>query len=197
MSPMPDKLNKNKVFSDDNDVVPTDDEGFVSGAESSFSGKLKDLKDELKKCSAERAEYLAGWQRAKADYINLKNSGEKEKAEISRYAKEGLFHDLIGLADSFELAFANKESWLSAPENWRKGIEYIYSNLTGAMESHGLKEINPQGQKFNPAEHQPIATIEVKTENEDDLVLEVLKKGYKYQDKVIRPAHVKVGTLKK
>jgi molecular chaperone GrpE len=100
------------------------------------------------------------------------------------------------LADSFELAFSNKEAWLAAPENWRKGIEYIYSNLIGIMEAHNLIEINPLRQTFNPAEHHSIATVETNKPPEDNLVLEVLKKGYRLGAKVIRPAHVKVGVLK-
>lgn len=193
---MTDKTKKNKAFSATDDVTLSPESDFSEGEETGFTGKLKELREELKKCSTERADYLAGWQRAKADYINLKNSAGKEREEIVRYAREELFHDLITLADSFELAFANREVWLTAPENWRKGVEYIYSNLVGLMETHSLVEINPLHEKFNPAEQHSIATVETLKPDEDDKVLEVLKKGYRLGSKVIRPAHVKVGIIK-
>jgi molecular chaperone GrpE len=157
--------------------------------------QIKRLRQKLKSCEQEKAEYLAGWQRAKADYINLKNAEEKAKQEIATYAKESLLHELINLADSFELAFANKEAWNSVPENWRKGVEYIYSNLINIFDNNGLSEINPIGQDFNPSEQHSIGTVEVSDEKQVDKVVEVLKKGYSLKGKVIRPAHVKIGKM--
>lgn len=156
---------------------------------------IKKLRQKLKTCETERAEYLAGWQRAKADYINLKNTEEKARQEIGNFAKESLLHELISLADSFELAFANKETWNAVPENWRKGVEYIYSNLVNIFDNNGLVEINPLGQDFDPATQHSIGTVEVSDEGEVDKVVEVLKKGYSLKGRVIRPAHVKTGKL--
>jgi molecular chaperone GrpE len=161
------------------------------GAE--LGGKLKKLRDELKACHSERSEYLAGWQRAKADYLNLKKDHETSRHEIGKWAKEGVLTDLFTIADSFELAFGNKEAWEQAPENWRKGIEYIYNQLQTIFRDHGVEEISPKvGDKFNHAEQEPIGTIETKEESEDDDIAEVIKKGYKLHGKIVRPASVKV-----
>jgi len=158
-----------------------------------LGGKLKKLRDELKTCHSERSEYLAGWQRAKADYLNLKKEGEAGRGEIAKWAKEGVVTDLFTIADSFELAFGNKEAWEQAPENWRKGIEYIYNQLQTIFRDHGVEEISPQiGSKFNHAEQEPIGTIETKEESEDDAIAEVIKKGYRLHGKIVRPASVKV-----
>lgn len=162
-----------------------------------MGGKLKKVKEELKACQAERSEYLDGWQRAKADYLNLKKEHEANKHEIGKWAKEGVLSDLFTIADSFEMAFGNKEAWEQAPENWRKGIEYIYNQLQTIFRDHGVEEINPKiGDKFNHAEQEPIATIETENEKEDDEIVEVIKKGYKLHGKIARPASVKVKHFK-
>ena len=161
------------------------------GAE--MGGKLKKLRDELKACHSERSEYLAGWQRAKADYLNLKKEGEAGRGEIAKWAKEGVLTDLFTIADSFELAFGNKEAWEQAPENWRKGIEYIYNQLQTIFRDHGVEEISPKvGDKFNHAEQEPIGTVPTESEAEDDEIAEVIKKGYKLHGKIVRPTSVKV-----
>lgn len=158
--------------------------------------KIKKLKKELLACKTERQEYLDGWQRAKADYLNLKKDEETKRKDLIKFAKEDLLLELLQIADSFEMAFANKEAWLAAPENWRKGVEYIYSQLTTIFKYNNLLELNPVGQKFNPENHYSIATIPTEDETQDGLVLEVVKKGYTLNDKTIRPAQVKVGEKK-
>jgi molecular chaperone GrpE len=160
--------------------------------------KLKRLRAEVKTCHTERAEYLAGWQRAKADYLNLKKEQEENRHEIGRWAKEGVLTDLFIIADSFEMAFGNKEAWEQAPENWRKGIEYIYNQLQTIFRDHGVEEISPKlGDKFNHAEQEPIGTIPTESEAEDDDIAEVIKKGYKLHGKIVRPASVRVKHFSK
>jgi len=162
-----------------------------------LADKIKKIKAELKACHAERSEYLAGWQRAKADYLNLKKEHESSRHEIGKWAKEGVLSDLFTIADSFEMAFGNQEAWEQAPENWRKGIEYIYNQLQTIFRDHGVEEINPiLGEKFDPTEQEPIGTIATEKEKEDDEIIEIIKKGYKLHDKIIRPASVKVKHYK-
>ncbi|KKR13712.1 MAG: Protein GrpE [Candidatus Woesebacteria bacterium GW2011_GWA1_39_21b] len=156
--------------------------------------KLKKLRAELKSIQTERAEYLAGWQRAKADYLNLKREADKEKQDLAKFAREGLLHELLPLADSFDLAMNNRETWEQAPPNWRQGVEYIYSQLQVILRDNGLEPIDPLSEKFDPIKHHCLATIETDKVEDDDKVLEVLKKGYIMNGKVVRPAQVKVGT---
>ncbi len=162
-----------------------------------MSEKLKKVKEELKTCQSERSEYLDGWQRSKADYLNLRKENETNRHEIGKWAKEGVLSDLFAIADSFEMAFGNKEAWEQAPENWRKGIEYIYNQLQTIFRDHGVEEINPSpGDKFDPTEQEPLGTIETKKEAEDDEISEIIKKGYKLHGKIVRPASVKVKHYK-
>lgn len=178
---------------DEVEFSSTDEEGI----EEVSQAKMKKLREELKKATADKVEYLAGWQRAKADYINLQNTEDKNRSEIIKYAKEGLLVDLLPLVDSFDMAFANKTVWEQAPENWRKGIEYIYSQLTNILKDNGLEPlVPPPGSDFDPQRHESIGLIETNKKDEDGKILEVVKKGYILQGKLIRPAQVKTGELK-
>ena len=87
------------------------------------------------------------------------------------------------------MAFSNKESWESVSAEWRQGVEYIHSQLMNTLHSHGLAEINPEGKEFDPQKHEAVEMIEGK----DNMVIEVIQKGYELNGKVVRVAKVKVG----
>lgn len=154
---------------------------------------LKKLREKLKKCQEERQEFLEMSQRLKADYVNLKRDEDKRRTEMMQFAKSGLLLEMLDLADSFDLAFANKQAWESVNENWRKGVEYIYSKLISVFEQNGLEMLDPLGQIFNPEEHHSVMTTPVEDASEDNKVLEVVQKGYKLNGRILRPAKVKVG----
>lgn len=172
---------------------PVTDEEIGGLDAAALTNKIKKLKQELKSCQTEKTEYLAGWQRAKADYLNLKKEEESKRAEIGRYAKADLLNDLIRLADSFEMAFANQTAWQGLPENWRKGVEYIHEQLLVVFRDHGLEELNPLGEAFDPARDQSLEVIPTDQKSEDGKILAVVKKGYRLNGRVIRPAQVKIG----
>ena len=174
---------------DDIDIEPTD----TAGDEQTGKDKIKTLRDKLALAQIEARDNLAGWQRAKADYINFKKEQEKTQGDIVRFAKEGLLVKLLTLADSFQMAFANKEAWEAVDKNWRLGVEYIYSQLENIFRDNGLVEINPVGETFEPNTMQAVATITVEDKNKDHKVIEVSAKGYKMGERVVRPAKVKVG----
>ncbi len=157
--------------------------------------QIKKIKQRLKTCETERQEYLEGWQRARADYVNLKMSEEKAKHEIGKRAEARLILDFLKVADSFDLAISNRESWAKLPDNWRQGMEYVHSQLKTALQDNGVKEINPLQQKFDPQKAHSIGVVKTADEKMDNVVLEVLKIGYELHGQVIRPAQVKVGSF--
>ncbi len=159
--------------------------------------KLKKLHSELKQCQLDKQEYLALSQRLKADYLNLEKSTEAWRAEVVQFANQALLLDLLDLVDSFELAFANQVMWGGVAENWRQGVEYIYTKLVKILEENGLTVINPLGELFDPVSHESIESVEAEKETDDDLVVAVAKKGYRLGGKVLRPAQVKVGAFNK
>jgi molecular chaperone GrpE len=94
--------------------------------------------------------------------------------------------------DSFDMAFSNKEAWEKVDANWRTGVEYIYAQMNSVFENYGVQSIGKVGEKFNPEFHQSVEHIETDDQSKDDTIAQVLQKGYKTKDKVIRPARVKV-----
>jgi molecular chaperone GrpE len=150
---------------------------------------------ELDKAKAERDEYLAGWQRAKADFVNAKRRMEEEMKSFRQLANEGLIEELLPVLKSFEMAFANKEAWEKADKNWRSGVEYIYSQIKSVLEQNGLQEIDPMGQRFDPNRDEATELTPVSAEADDNKIVAVVSKGYSLNGKLIVPPKVKVGHI--
>jgi len=159
--------------------------------------KLKKLHQELKQCQLEKQDYLTLSQRLKADYLNLEKATAAGQNEIIQFANQALLLNLLDLVDSFELAFANQTAWGGVAENWRQGVEYIYTKLVKILEDNGLTVINPLGEPFDPAGHESIESVQAEKEADDGRVVAVAKKGYRLGGKVLRPAQVKVGAFNK
>lgn len=137
----------------------------------------------------EKAEkYLANWQRAEADLINFKKRSEQEKAEITKFANAVLVMSLLPILDDFERALDNVSIKL-AGFTWVDGIRLIQRKLQAVLESQGLSQIEALGSDFDPAVHEAVLS----EEGEEGKVIEELQKGYKFHERVLRPAMVKVG----
>jgi molecular chaperone GrpE len=161
-----------------------------------FVTKIKKIKEELKSIKKEREEYLDGWQRAKADFINFKKRAEEDKKRFAQYATEDLILQLLPTLDSFDSAFKNREVWESVPKDWRIGMEFIHSQILNTFKNHGVEEIECLHKNFDPQLHHSIDTVEVENEKDDGKIVEVIQKGYKLSDKIIRHPNVKVGVYK-
>lgn len=172
------------MYSDD--LQYEDDEELENPAQA-----LKKLREKLKTCEKEKKDYLDGWQRMRADFANARKEEETRRGEMIKFAAEGLVDDLIPVLDSFSMAFGNKEAWEKVDANWRKGVEYIYAQMYSILESRGLTEIGKVGEQFDPRLHVAIEEIPTPSEKEADTVAEVIQKGYRLHNKVIRPAKVK------
>lgn len=170
------------------DIVIEEDEENASPKDA-----LKKLREKLKVAVEEKQKYLDGWQRDKADFINSRKRDEEDKRQLLTFAEANLITELIPALDAFDMAMANKEAWEKADKNWRTGVEYIYSQISGVLESHGLKKINPKGELFDPNHHHSVAVIETGRKDEDGKILEVSGYGYTLNGKVIREPQVKVG----
>ena len=155
---------------------------------------MKKLRQKLEVCVKEKQEYLLGWQRSKADFVNARKSDEENKGNFIKFANQGLIEELLPVIESFEMAFGNKEAWEKADKNWRMGVEHIYNQLKGVIEQNGLKEINPIGQKFDHLLHEAVKYEQDVTGNiKDGTVTNVLEKGYTLGSKLIKPAKVIVA----
>jgi molecular chaperone GrpE len=90
------------------------------------------------------------------------------------------------------MAMKNRESWEAVSENWRKGVEYIYSQLKSILINNGVEEICNPKDKFNPEIHHAVEEIPTDDESKDHQISEIVQKGYRTNKSVIRPAQVKI-----
>ena len=152
--------------------------------------KVKKLRDDLKKALADKADFLAGWQRAKADLINYKRENDKEKNDYHKYANENILLELIPVLDSFEIAKNNKEGWVSLSQEWRSGFDGIYNLLISIINKHGVKIIKPFNEKYDPKIHDAINTILTGQKDRDGIISDVVSAGFELNGKIIRPPKV-------
>jgi len=149
--------------------------------------KNKKNQDDLKsKCQ----EYLAGWQRAKADYENFKKETDKRMSEVSDYAKAGLVSELIPILDNFTKAVEHVPEE-QAKEDWVVGIFHIKKQLEDFLTDNGLEKIVTVGQKFDHNLHEAVG--KEKSEQEKDTIIKEVSSGYKLNGQVIIPAKVIVS----
>ena len=151
---------------------------------------LEEVKKQLKECQKLKDEYLAGWQRARADFLNYKKEEVERIEEILKYAAEGLILKILPILDNFYLIEKKIPENLKVNENV-KGILQLKTQLQDFLKKLGVEEIKSVGEKFDPNFQEVIGEIEAK-DKKPGIVLEEEQKGYKLHGKVIRPAKVRV-----
>ena len=171
------------------------DEEFVE--EESSSQKLTKLRKELKEAKEQGKEYLTGWQKERADFMNYKTAEAERVDKCKNRTVEDMLTQILPVLDSFDMAFSNKEAWEKVDTSWRKGVEFIYSQLLSVLSSYGVKKIENVGIPFNPSIHDPVEMIPTEDEGKDHTVAEIIQAGYKKGDTVLRPAKVKVYEFNK
>ncbi len=159
--------------------------------------KIAKLKKELKEALQQKQEYLDGWQRSKADYINLKKRSEEERANVRDYATEDFALSIIPVIDSFEMAFKNEKALENVPKVWTEGVKYIFNQLIAALAGYDIKPINPLGEMYDANKHTAQEMVKVDSEADNGKIVEVIQKGYEFKGKMIRHAVVKVGEFVK
>ena len=169
---------------------------FNEDGEEDLRKTLKKFRADLKACKAEKEEYLTGWQKERAEFANYRKQEDDRKAIFSEAMRERILMRFLTVLDSFNMAFANKESWEKVDENWRKGVEYIYSQMNAIFEEYGIKPIGEEGESFDPSIHQSIDMVGTDKKELEHKVASVIQKGYKMGERVIRPARVNVYEYK-
>ena len=134
------------------------------------------------------AEESERYMRLMAEFQNFKRRAAREKSDIHAYANEKIIGELLPVLDNFERALDTKSEDV---EGYAKGMELIFTQLRTALEHAGLAEIPAMGEEFDPNVHNAVMT-EDSEEIEDNHISKVLQKGYKLNDKVIRPSMVAV-----
>lgn len=153
---------------------------------------IKKLRDKLHSCEKEKIENLSGWQRAKADLINLKRTEEDSRRKNVLHAEISLIEDLIPTLQAFDMAMGNRSAWESVSKDWRLGIEYIHSKFLEALKSRGLQIIDPIGEAFDPNIHEAVEMEKI-ANSETNKIVKVMQKGYSLNGKLVSPAKVVVS----
>ena len=130
---------------------------------------------------------------AQAELINYRRRKDEETEGLLKFANQGIITDLLPIIDNFERFLSHSED-SEEIKKYSVGIKMIYNNLKDILKQYGVEEINRVGESFNPNLEQALL-VESDPSKEDDIVLEVLLKGYKLKDRVIRPASVKINQL--
>lgn len=169
---------------------------FNEDGEEDLKKTLKKLRADLKQAKAEKEEYLTGWQKERADFVNYKKGEEDRRVMFSESMRERILGRFLTVVDSFNMAFANKESWEKVDPSWRKGVEYIFSQMNTIFEEYGVKEMGKVGENFDPNIHHSVELVETDKKEENHTIATVIQKGYKLGERVLRPARVNVYEYK-
>lgn len=184
----------------DGEIEETEDDilefEFNDDGEEDLKKTLKKLRVDLKQAKKEKEEYLTGWQKERADFANYKKDEAERNTKYREYAKEQVLESFLSVNDSFNMAFANKEAWEKVDAGWRTGIEYIYNQMQNTFAEFGVSAVGILGEKFDPNIHESIETVSTDEENKDHTIATVIQKGYKFNDRVLRPARVNVFEFK-
>ena len=166
------------------DTTNDQNEEDIEIIEEDVLAQLKKTKEKLKEANREKADYLAGWQRAKADFINARKDEERMREHMVKFAGEALIKELLPLADSFEMALRHEQS---------ESMALLLRQLLEILKHNGVVPYESIGKPFNPQEHEALGEIAVDEEEKNNIILEELQKGYMMHERVLRPAKVKIG----
>jgi molecular chaperone GrpE len=159
----------------------------------SAAGQSSGLEGELQKVKAERDSLVDRLARAQAEFENARRRASKEQQDFRDYATADAIKALLPALDSFERALhTTSESGRSEGEDFRSGVELIYKQLQDALAKLGVRPIPAKGEPFDPHYHEAIELVET-TDVPDHEILEELQRGYKFKDRLLRPAMVKVA----
>jgi len=139
-------------------------------------------------------QYLTELKYLKADFENYKRRMAKEKREAADYALECFITELLPIKDSLEAAIMHAKT-NNKPEGLVKGVEMTIKQFEELLKRAGLEEIKAEGEKFDPFRHE-VVTREERDMQQENTITEVVRKGYVFHDKVLRPALVKLAVRK-
>ncbi len=163
-----------------------------SNVEETQQQEPSSVEEELQKCQEELANQKNEYLRAYADLENTKKRLEKEKATAVAFANEAFAKDLLSVLDTFENALNSIEQVKSSDEDSlekiKEGVKLTYDKLLSVLKKHGVEEVSCEGE-FDPNYHQAVMQVESDEHSSGDIV-QVLQKGYKLKDRLLRPAMV-------
>lgn len=174
------------------DVLEMDHSSAAAGnTETAGEDAAPSLEQQLKEAEIRAAEHHDAWLRAKAETENVRKRAQTDIANAHKYAVDNFSVQLLVVMDSLDAALATENSTL---ENLRDGVELTRKQLAAVFEKFNIHTIDPQGEKFDPHQHEAMCAVE--SDLAPNTVIQVMQKGYMLHDRVIRPAMVTVSKAK-
>ncbi|MFX1425955.1 MAG: nucleotide exchange factor GrpE [Promethearchaeota archaeon] len=161
--------------------------------------QMDDLKEDarrLKELEEEREKFLRSLLQVRADFENYKKRQERENSNYKQYVLEGFLRKIIGHYDDLIRAL-NQLKMLEGAEGITKGFEIIVKSFEKIMEQEGIRPMESEGQKFDPYKHEVMMVEEGRDDLPENTIVEVLDKGYFLNNKVLRPAKVRISKKSK
>lgn len=152
------------------------------------SGESSGSESELQKVKAERDSLLDRLARTQAEFDNARKRAARDQQEFREYAVADAIKSLLPAMDSLERALQVK----SDASELRSGVELIYKQMLAALGKLSVHPVAAKGEPFDPRYHEAIEMVET-TDAPDHQVIEELQRGYKFKDRLLRPAMVKVA----
>jgi molecular chaperone GrpE len=152
---------------------------------------------ETEQLKAERDALLDRLARLQAEFDNARKRAVREQQEFREFAAADVIRNFLPILDSFERALkagsgdSNSKSD-SKSDDFRNGVELIYRQFQDALQKMGVQPIPALGQAFDPRVHEAVEMVDT-TEVADHQVFDELQRGYKYKDRLLRPAMVRVA----
>ncbi len=161
-----------------------------SEKEKSEKELIGEIKEKLERCQKLSDEYLNGWKKERADFLNYKKNETERVEELIKYANEEFILKLLPVLDTFYLSEKELPEKLKNNQ-WVDGFLKIKNQVLNFLKNQGVEEIKSQGEEFDPNFHEAVE-MEKNNGGKSGIVVEEVKKGYLLSGKVLRPAQVKV-----
>ena len=150
--------------------------------------EIKELRQALTEEKEKAEKNLANWQRAQADFANYKRRTDQEKEELGKFANSGLILSLLPFLDDLERALGSVPPEL-AGVGWVDGVKLIERKFLAGLEKQGVSVIKALGELFDPRLHEAVR----EDAGKEGIIIQEVQRGYKLNDKVLRPSRVVVG----
>lgn len=170
--------------------IAQDDEQSDTDANSLEHFSYAELEEKLTLAEQQAHENLEKAMRAMAELDNVRRRAERDVANAHRFGLEKFINSLLPIMDSLEEALRLADN--NGDKAMHEGLELTMKLFLGVLEKHDVQQLDPQGAVFDPQEHEAMS-MQVSTDAPANTVLVVFQKGYKLNDRVIRPARVIVA----
>ena len=146
----------------------------------------KAVQPDVKELEAKCREYLSGWQRAQADYDNLKKETDGKVKSLVEYSTAGIILEALSIYNHFKMALTHQPEIGDRP--WLAGLDHIKKEFEQFLNKFEIEEVKTVGEVFNPAVHEAVGSEE--STEPDNQVIKEARSGYLIKGKVIQPAQV-------